>query len=166
MHLLNAITLDGGHITALIVCSIALILVTLILRFIIKRKKRPIYEVKQSLMSATEVEYYKILNALLGSNYLVYPQINLATVIDKKSPKGYRTELFRNADFGVFDYNFRPLLLIEINDNSHFRRDRAERDERVQEICKNAKLPIVTFWVKDGFDVEFMRRQLKRYLQF
>lgn len=164
MSLLNAVSLNRDQIIAIIVCSVALILFVLVLKLIRQFKNKPVYEVKESLLSATEIEYYRVLDSLLGGNYLIYPQINLATVIDKKRPKGFRTELFRNADFGVFDFNFRPLLLIEINDNSHLRKDRAERDESVNEICKNAKLPIVTFWVKDGINIEKMRKQLKKYL--
>ena len=99
-----------------------------------------------------------------GENYLIYPQINLASVIEKKGGSGFRTELFRNADFGIFNYDFTPVLLIEINDNTHFRADRAERDEKVLEICKSAKLPIVTFWVKDGIDINRMRKTLEKYL--
>lgn len=164
--LLNAIKLEKEHIVAICVCSLVLILLAVVLKIIIKIKNRPQYEVKQALLSATEIQYYQILSGLLEDRYLVYPQINLATVINKKSPKGFRTELFRNADFGVFDYNFKPLLLIEINDNSHFRKDRAERDASVLEICKNAKLPLLTLWVKDGIDIELIKKQLRKYLAF
>ena len=166
INLLNAISLEKWQVVAIGVSCLLFVVAVLILRYIAYKKSKPEYEVKESLMSETEIQYYNILVALLGESYLIYPQINLATVINKKSPKGFRTELFRNADFGVFDCNFKPILLIEINDNSHFRKDRIERDEHVLEICKNAKLPLVTFWVKDGIDIEQMRKTLKKYLRF
>jgi len=165
-NLLNAVSLEKWQAVAIGACCLLFVLAVLILRYIAYKKSKPEYEVKQSLMSETEIQYYNILVALLGEEYLIYPQINLATVIDKKYPKGFRTELFRNADFGVFDCNFKPVLLIEINDNSHFRKDRVERDERVLEICKSARLPLVTFWVKDGIDIEQMRKTLRKYLYF
>ena len=89
--------------------------------------------------------------------------VYVASLIDKED-QGFRTELFRNVDFGVFDYNYRPLLLIEINDNTHFRKDRVERDKKVNAICRRAKLPIVTFWTKDGIDPDKIVRTLNRYL--
>ena len=163
-NLLNAVSLEKWQAVAIGACCLLFVLAVLILRYIAYKKSKPEYEVKQSLMSETEIQYYNILVALLGEEYLIYPQINLATVIDKKYPKGFRTELFRNADFGIFNYDFTPILLIEINDNTHFRADRAERDEKVLEICKSAKLPLVTFWVKDGIDINRMRKTLEKYL--
>lgn len=114
-------------------------------------------------MTNVELQYFRIINSYLGDRYIVLPQVNLASVIDKED-QGFRTELFRNVDFGVFDYNYRPLLLIEINDNTHFRKDRVERDKKVNAICRRAKLPLVTFWTKDGIDPDKIVRTLNRYL--
>ncbi len=141
----------------------AAVIVVIIIIFLLTRRRGPRYVVKESLMTKTEYEYFKIINAYFGDEYLVIPQINLAAVIDKIG-EGYRTELFRNADFGVFDYNYRPILLIEINDNTHFRKDRMERDKKVAEICKKARLPLVTFWTKDGIDNQVIFKTLSKYL--
>ncbi len=141
----------------------AAVLIVIIIIYFLFRKRGPKYVVKDSLMTQTEYDYFKIINAYFGDNYLILPQINLAAVIDKVG-EGYRTELFRNADFGVFDYNYRPVLLIEINDATHFRKDRIERDKKVNEICKKAKLPLVTFWTKDGINNEVIYKTLSRYL--
>ena len=142
----------------------ALVIVILIIYFIAKRNPpMPNYFVKDRLMTNVELQYYRIISSYLGDRYLVLPQVNLASVIDKED-QGFRTELFRNVDFGVFDYNYRPLLLIEINDNTHFRRDRQERDKKVSAICRRAKMPLVTFWVKDGIDPERIVKTLNRYL--
>lgn len=141
----------------------ATVLIVIIIIYLLFRKRGPKYVVKDSLMTQTEYDYFKIINAYFGDSYLILPQINLAAVIDKVG-EGYRTELFRNADFGVFDYNYRPILLIEINDNTHFRKDRIERDKKVNEICKKAKLPLVTFWTKDGINSDAIYKTLSRYL--
>ncbi len=141
----------------------AAVIVIIITVFLIFKKRGPDYVVKERLMSKTEYDYYKIFDAFYGDEYLIFPQVNLAAVIDKVG-EGYRTELFRNADFGVFDYNYRPVLLIEINDNTHLRKDRIERDKKVSEICKKAKLPLVTFWTKDGIDEQAIVKKLSAYL--
>lgn len=141
----------------------AAVLIVIIIIYFLFRKRGPKYVVKDSLMTQTEYDYFKIINSYFGADYLILPQINLAAVIDKVG-EGYRTELFRNADFGVFDYNYRPILLIEINDNTHFRKDRIERDKKVNEICKKAKLPLVTFWTKDGINNEAIYKALSKYL--
>ncbi len=140
----------------------ALIIIIIIIYFL-GRKREPKYTVKESLITKTEYEYYKIFISYFGDDYIILPQVNLAAVIDKVG-EGYRSELFRNADFGVFDYNYKPILLIEINDNTHFRKDRRLRDEKVDKICKKAKLPLVTFWTKDGIDNRRIYKTLSKYL--
>lgn len=141
----------------------AAVIVIILLIFIFTRKRKPRYVLKDSLMSRTEYEYFKIFDAYFGDKYIILPQINLASIIDKVG-EGFRTELFRNVDFGVFDYNYRPVLLIEINDNTHFRKDRVERDEKVIEICKKAKIPLICFWTKDGIDNQKIYKTLSKHL--
>lgn len=140
--------------------AVLVIIFTLLLK---KKTKEPHYVLKDRLLTRTEVEYYNVLNAYFGDDYLILPQINLASVIDKEG-SGYRSELFRNVDFGIFDFNFRPVLLIEINDNTHFRKDRIERDKKVADICKKAHIPLVTFWTKDGLNQEYIYKTIKKYL--
>ena len=140
--------------------------ITIALVFAVKllqKKRESRYFLKSSLITACELEYYKILDSYFGKDYRIIPQVNLASVIDKEG-QGFRTELFRNVDFGIFDYNFRPILLIEINDNSHFRKDRQERDESVALITKKARIPLVTFWTKDGIDNKYIYNTIKKYL--
>lgn len=149
------------YIITAIICVFAIVLAIIIG----KKRNEPKYIAKDSLLTPTEITYYDTLTEIIGGKYLLFPQINLASVVDKEGKTNARTELFRNIDFGVFDYNFKPILLIEINDNSHTRKDRIERDKKVAKILKKAKLPLVTFWVKDGIDVNAMRAVLARHIK-
>ena len=67
--------------------------------------------------------------------------MNLASVIQKENTK-YRTELFRNIDFGIFNKDFELLLLIELNDKSHIQRNRKIRDRKVKNILKECNIPL------------------------
>lgn len=121
------------------------------------------YSLKSCLLSNTEKNYYIALKNIIGDKFCVLPQINLASVINKDS-QGFRSELFRNVDFGVFNQDFEPILLIEINDPTHLRDDRIERDKSVNKICKKAGIPLITFWVNDGIDENKMARIIYKYL--
>ena len=122
------------------------------------------YSAKDSIMTDCEKAFFEAIKEIVGVQYTVQPQINLASVIDKESCSKYRNELFRNIDFGVFDRNYSLVLLIEINDPSHLRQDRSARDSKVREICESAGIPLVTFWTKYGINKVYMRDQLARYL--
>lgn len=154
---------DAANKLLIIFIIAALITAAIVItaKIIIRKKLR--YSLKGALLSKTEAAFFDAIKRVLADKYLIYPQINLATVINKDSG-GFRNELFRNLDFCIFDYNFKPLVAIEINDNSHLRKDRIERDKSVNKICKIAGLPLVTFWVKDGINYNCIYNSLKKYL--
>ena len=145
---------NNGNLNPITIIILVGFCIVVIFALLIKKAKQPRYYVKECLLTPTELEYLRVIRALLGNDYLVLPQVNLASVIDKKGDSNFRNELFRNIDFGVFNKDFKPLVLIEINDNTHFRKDRIERDKKVATICKKAGIPLVTFWVKDGISVD------------
>lgn len=103
------------------------------------------YEKKQ-FMTEYEKYFYNVINKL-NDKYMIIPQINLATIINKKN-KIYCNELFRNIDFAIFDKKFNIKLLIEINDKSHLKTKRIKRDINVKKICKDANIPIIFFYSK------------------
>ncbi len=124
------------------------------------------YRKKRKLMSPPELEFYRLLSKLLDPRaFVVIPQTALVSVIDKVSGGGFRSELFRTADFCVVDASdFEPLLLVELNDASHFRDDRVLRDEKVAAICADAGLPLVAFTLEQAKNAKYVRNELARRL--
>jgi len=122
------------------------------------------YETKVSLMTECEQEYYQAIKEILSGNYEIQPQINLASVVSKLNHEQYRTELFRNIDFGIFDGSYKIKVLIEINDKTHEQEDRKKRDKEVKRICSAAGIPLITFWVKFGVDKVYIKKRLSEYI--
>lgn len=163
---MNDLLISNEYFPLIAVVIIAIIItVIIILSAKILSQNRVRYEKKDCLLTELEKRYYREFCEIFGDRFIVLPQINLATVIDKVSP-GFRTELFRNVDFGVFDHNLTPILLIEINDPSHNRDDRIARDENVKKICKKAGLPLITFWTKDGINRQVMLYEFRKYVKY
>lgn len=117
---------------------------------VVKEQPENLYVMRPSLMSDIEQVYYKILTQILSGDYYVFPQINLVAFIEKTDGSKYRNELFRNVDFLVTNKYYKPVMAIEINDKTHLQQDRIDRDNKVKSILSDAKIPLVTFWVKDG----------------
>ena len=112
------------------------------------------YERKGTMLSRPEYNFLLVLREIKPEKYEVIPQVALNSVIDKKTNTSYRSELFRLCDYCfVYKETYEPLLLVELNDRSHLRADRQERDAKVAAICSAAKIPLVTFWM-DG-DLSF-----------
>jgi hypothetical protein len=112
------------------------------------------------------LEFYNILLSLLHpEHFSVLPSIPLVSVIEKLTQNSYRNELFRVADFCITDAKTtEPLLLIELNDASHERADRAERDRKVFDICFRASLPLIAFSFTEAADIKFVEKTLRKYL--
>ncbi len=108
------------------------------------------YERKLNMISRPEYNFLLTLRQISPEKYEVVPQVALLSVVDKKTNTSYRNELFRICDYCFVDRDtFEPLLLVELNDRSHLRKDRKLRDEKVAAICADAGIPLVTFWL-DG----------------
>lgn len=130
-----------------------------------KQKLTSKYERKSEVMSEPELEFLKILRQINPDRYEVLPQVALVSVIDKKTNTQYRNELFRICDYCFIDRKTsEPLLLVELNDNSHKRSDRRDRDEKVAAICEDAGIPLVTFWMNEDLDYSYVKRQVTRHI--
>ncbi len=123
-----------------------------------------LYEAKKTLIIKSEQGFFEVIKASLPENYYVFPQINLATIIKKTDDSRYHNELFRNVDFLITDNNYKPLIVVEINDPSHLRSDRRERDEKVQKICEEAGISLIKFWTDFGINPDYIKNKINETL--
>lgn len=121
------------------------------------------YKRKSSLLSRSEMGFYEILKSLFADKYLILPQVALVSVVDKLTQTSYRNELFRIIDFCLADKEtYAPLLLIELNDSSHNRADRIERDRKVAQICESARMPLITIQTSEINDTALIKKLVNK----
>ena len=123
-----------------------------------------LYEAKQSLVTKTEMEYLKCIQSLLPDTCLIQAQANLASFIRRTDGAKYQNELYRNVDFIITDLAYRPLLVIEINDQTHLIPERRERDKKVACICEEAGIPLIKLWTSYGVNQEYIKKRLTETL--
>ncbi len=119
-----------------------------------------LYDPKPRLMSEVEEEFFEAIKEVLPEGFLVFPQVNLAAFIERTDSARYRGELFRNVDFLVTDEDYLPRTVIEINDSTHHKPDRRERDERVRMICEEAGIPMITLWTSYGVKLDYIEERI------
>lgn len=124
------------------------------------QEKPFLYELKKSLISETERSYLTAIKNVLPAGYFLQPQVNLASIIYRTDNFKFQNELYRNIDACVFDKEYRPIVLIEINDDTHKAPDRKERDHKVKDICEEAGIPLVTFWTSYGINPEYISKRI------
>lgn len=124
------------------------------------------YVRKGTLVTRAEYNFLQTLRQICPDRYEVVPQVALVNVIDKKTNTTYRNELFRVCDYCFVDRDtFEPLLLIELNDSSHLRADRVQRDEKVAAICDDAGLPLVTFWTDGDLSYQTVKKTVLKKIR-
>ena len=121
-----------------------------------------IYDRKE-FMSTYELLFYEKIKDL-ENEYKIVPQVNLATIV-KKINRGYINELFKNIDFAIFDKDYKNvLLLIEINDSTHNKINRKDRDLKVKKICNDCNIKLITFYTKYPNEKEYVLKRIKEEL--
>lgn len=158
-------------------------LVLIIIVFLIKKyypeifagdkKDKPIfnYKRKEFLMSRAEHEFFDILVEIVGNQYYVFPQIHLCDILDNKVVGQNWKSAFRHineksVDFVICDKAYiKPLLAIELDDSTHQRTDRKERDGKVERILSDAGLPLLRFGNHGNFNKEEIKEAILEKLK-
>ena len=123
-----------------------------------------LYDAKSALISKSEQVFYHAILVSLPEGFYVFPQINLASFIERTDDARFHNELFRNVDFLITDKTYCPKMVIEINDQTHYSYDRKERDEKVQRICEEAGIPILKLWTQYGVNQAYIQGKINEIL--
>lgn len=109
------------------------------------------YLAKNSVMTQAEGEFFKRINSVVGERYFVFPQVHLSALLDHRV-KGqdwriaFRHINGKSVDFVLCDkVTLQPVYALELDDFTHSRHDRAERDAEVERIFREVQLPLVRF---------------------
>lgn len=119
-----------------------------------------LYQLKPSLVTHSEMGYLKCIRDSLPEGYLVQPQANLASFIARTDGARYQNELYRNVDFIITDLGYRPICIVEVNDQSHLLPERRERDKKVAAICEEAGIPIIRLWTSYGVNTDYIKKRV------
>lgn len=125
---------------------------------------RYLYDAKNTLISKSEQEFYNAIKSCVPEGYCVFPQINLASFINRTDDTRFHNELFRNVDFLITSSEYIPKFIVEINDQTHLNNERRERDEKVQKICEEAGIPILKLWTSYGVKPEYIKERIDEML--
>lgn len=125
-----------------------------------------IYHQKE-LLTDCEKQFMERLKTIFGNKYIIQPQVPLRMIISKDGDElgKYANELHKYIDFGLFDNDYQLLALVELNDKSHKTKARYERDLKVQDICNQANIPLITFWTHGNQTNENIRYFIEKEIE-
>jgi len=161
------------YILAGIVFIIGIILTILKAKFEGGEKEKAQYHYKRKdfFMSRAEHECFDALVSAVGDKYYVFPQVHLPTVIDNKVvgqnwKAAFRHISQKSVDFVLCDKAYiAPKLAIELDDKTHQRQDRVERDVEVERVFKGADLPLLRIENNGHFNPVELAQKIKDILE-
>ncbi len=126
---------------------------------------------RRKFLRYDENELYKTLINIAGGNFIVIPQVHLCDIAEVKTGYNDHDNLYYELkriiyDYAIFDKEFNPLVLIELNGKSHFFQDnRINRDAIAENNAKNLDLPLIPIKKEDRFNEKLITEKLSPYLK-
>lgn len=107
------------------------------------------YSINEFLLTNKERRFYECLKPITDKyGYIVLSKMRIADIVSVTAVGNEYMQWFnkisrKHIDFIVCNKEFRPLLLIEVDDHTHDRPDRIERDKFVDEIFRNRQIKLI-----------------------
>ena len=131
------------------------------------------YERNSVLLSAAERSFLGVLEQALGEGYRVCPKVRVADAISVRRPlpRGEWQRAFNRISSKHFDFilcrstDLEIACAVELDDSTHQRHDRQDRDMFLGEVCSVSSLPLLRFPAKEAYTVSDIRERLAAYTE-
>ena len=155
--------------TPLIIFIIFTAIILTIVRALLsgRQRYRPsyLYRKQEYLMTQAEHKCFNALEQAVGDVYYIFPQVHLPSILDHKiKGQNWRGAFShinqKSVDFVLCDkIKLNPILAIELDDWSHALPERKERDGMVEQMLKDAKMPLLRLKDHSLFENQIGLRQ-------
>jgi len=123
------------------------------------------YRLRDNFLSAAELAFYRVLEQSVGPRYSINNKVRLWDVL--YVPRSDESRKFENKisskhiDFLLCDpTTMTPVLAIELDDASHNRKDRQDRDAFVDQALAAAGLPILRITATRTYSIAEIQQQI------
>jgi hypothetical protein len=115
---------------------------------------------RKPFLSERELHFLGILKELEPQGFVIVPQVSLASVIDGESVLGRHGELNHNISFGVFDKNYKLLLLIAVSALPYENSDSQKQTDKLKAICVQVGVRLVSFYTGAPSTKDYVIQQI------
>lgn len=129
------------------------------------------YGKRDDFLSAAEISFFHVLQTILTDGHYLLTKVNLGDLFFVRQPhenKGARGRISqKHVDFVICDSStMEPVLAVELDDRSHEREDRKQRDQLVDRVFAAAGLPILHIPAAKGYVTHDIQAQLSAHIHF
>ncbi len=166
----------GGMTTQLIIAAVAVVLVAIIaaalkraglLSSSIAPAESPPFRKKDYLLTKAERSFYEVTRMAVGDEWIIFAKVRMLDLVSlprgTANAQAHRNRVqSKHVDFILCDpRTLSPVLVIELDDRSHERADRQDRDAFVDAVLRAAGLPVLHVAASSGY----VTADLLRYIR-
>ena len=151
---------------------LAVPLILLLIRLLLLlRQRKPRYQPQVYLFTKTEWRFSTVLQEAIRDDYLLMGKVRIADLLKVESHKDIKRSAWmgkfarissKHIDFVlVCPQSGRICCCLELDDASHQRKDRIERDVFVNGAFKEAGVPLLRIPTEKVYDSEKLRKQIR-----
>lgn len=125
------------------------------------------YTAAASLLTPTEARFHAVLAEAIGPMATIQCKVRLADLLiaPRNDLNAFRRVSQKHVDFVLCErVTLRPLVAVELDDRSHDRADRQERDRFVNAAYAQAGLPLLHIRVADTYSPAALLSQVQPHL--
>ncbi|GIU39970.1 hypothetical protein TUM3794_16760 [Shewanella colwelliana] len=131
------------------------------------------YRKHKALFSPAERSFLGVLDQAIGDQYRVLGKVRIADVItpQKGMSRQHWQGAFNRISAKHFDYllcdkeSLNVVAAIELDDNSHQRANRQQRDQLITDACLTAELPLIRFSAQRSYHIDKVRSSIHTSLK-
>lgn len=150
------------------------VIIVLILERIINKKDKEniedkeitnyssLYSKKEYLLTSQELKFYKLLKSITEKyNLNISCQTSLYSIIQAKEIKDFNKIKSKSIDFVITDVNSKIKFCIELDDKTHIKDNRQERDKFIDELFKQLDIKLIRIPVQSYYNLKELEEKIK-----
>lgn len=120
------------------------------------------YEKVDYLLTKNELKFYRILKQVTNKlGYSLFCQVALYEIVKSKNYKDFNKIKSKSIDFVITQENCKILLCIELDDTSHERNNRIERDNFINQLFKDLDIKLLRIQLQNFYNMEELENKIK-----
>ena len=128
------------------------------------------YRQRDNFLSPAELSFFHVLRQVAANHFHVCAKVrvsDLLYVVQRRRNMGHANRIDRkHVDFVLCNpKTMQPALVVELDDSTHQRKDRQERDELIDAAFAVAELPILHVPCRSGYNHEEIKQLIQGALQ-
>lgn len=126
------------------------------------------YQLRNNLLSPAEFSFYKVLANLVQKKLEIQCKVRLADIF--YTPRGTNISHFNRIAGKHIDFllceptTMKPVLGIELDDSSHNKPNRQQRDNFIDDVFKTTGLPLLHLPAKQAYNQQELSTQISQVL--